>query len=102
MVGFARNLQNRQGVDDPEYNAIFQAAVGATTAEELKEWATAGDMYALDRHWFTWGPLAPLFQASQPWVVGYNGEVTLGGMNYGGIIWSRLWIDQEKKKEMGY
>ena len=79
MVGFARNLQNRQGVDDPEYNAIFQAAVGATTAEELKEWATAGDMYALDRHWFTWGPLAPLFQASQPWVVGYNGEVTLGG-----------------------
>jgi len=59
-------------------------------------------MYGIERHWYTWGPMVPYYHATQPWVVGFNGEVTLGGMNYGGIVWARLWIDRELKKEMGY
>ena len=68
----------------------------------LKKQITKADMYGIERHWYTWGPMVPYYHATQPWVVGFNGEVTLGGMNYGGIVWARLWIDQELKKEMGY
>ncbi len=93
---------NRQGVDDPVYNAIVEAAKAATSTEELKKQISKADMYGIERHWYTWGPMVPYYHATQPWVVGFNGEVTLGGMNYGGIVWARLWIDQELKKEMGY
>ena len=93
---------NRGQFDDPTYNAIVAAAREATTIEELKEQSIKGSMYWVEQHVQTWGPKGPLYQAAQPWVIGFNGEVTLGGMNYGGIIWARLWLDSALKKELGY
>ena len=42
----------------------------------------------------------PSFEAFQPWVKGYNGEMSgFGNPNY---VSARLWIDSELKKAMGY
>ena len=47
------------------------------------------------------GPLAPAFTVHQPWVIGYNAEGGFGGMQ-NMVVFSRLWIDQELKTEMGH
>ena len=39
--------------------------------------------------------------APWPWVKGYNGEFDLGP-NEDSLILTRLWIDQDLKKEMGH
>ena len=54
-----------------------------------------------DSHWQLWGPLAPAFTVHQPWVIGYNAEGGFGGMQ-NMVVFSRLWIDQELKTEMGH
>ena len=41
------------------------------------------------------------FQLNQPWVKGFNGEFSLGDMQYQTIL-ARLWIDQDLKQEMGF
>ena len=48
-----------------------------------------------------WGPLAPQFQANQPWVMSYNGEFGIGELQFHTIL-ARLWIDQEMKEAMGH
>ena len=53
-------------------------------------------------HWILWGGRVPHFQASQPWVKGYNGETNLGLGMERTMMFSRLWIDQDLKKEMGF
>ncbi len=57
-------------------------------------------MYIIEQHWWVTGPRARYFNVSQPWIIGYNGEID-------GTIdkqqkFARLWIDQELKAAMGY
>ena len=92
---------NSPGVNDPVYEDFYAAAVAATTVEEQKSWVKKADLHAIEQHWSTWGPMAPIFQVSQPYLVGYNGEVVMGIMNSSSIL-ARLWIDQDLKKAMGY
>ena len=87
-------------IDDPDYDAMFDAAAAAATPEELQKMAIELDMYAIERHWLLWGPMVPQFIAHQPWVMGYNGEVDLGRISQR-VIYARLWIDSELKEEMG-
>ena len=66
----------------------------------MERWAKLADMYPVERHWAVWGPMNPSFEAFQPWIKGYNGELSgLGNPNY---VSARLWIDSELKKSMGY
>ena len=92
---------NRMGISDPIYDMIYDNAVGATNVEDLRKWTRVADLYAMAQHWYLWGPSSPWFQVAQPYIIGFNGEVTMGGMNYGPYIWARLWIDEDMKKEMG-
>ena len=92
---------NAWGLKDPAYDAMYLAAVAATTVKEQQRVILEADMYGLERHLNIWGPLEPQFMASQPWVIGFNGEVTLGNMLQG-LIWSRLWIDSELKAAKGH
>ena len=80
---------------------MVEAAVGATDEEEQKRLAKEADMYAIRQQWIIWGPRTPNVQLGQPWLVGYNGEIGLGSCSWQ-VPWSRLWIDQELKQEMGY
>ena len=91
---------NSVAANDPDYDALFAAAAAATTIEEQQRWAKLADMYPVERHWAVWGPMNPSFEAFQPWIKGYNGELSgLGNPNY---VSARLWIDSELKKSMGY
>ena len=82
---------------DPEFDAMFDAAVAATTLEEQQRVSKEANMYIMENHFKVIGPEIPQFQATQPWVKGFNGEV----------FWqihsqlARLWIDSELKAAMG-
>ena len=92
---------NTSAVNDPDYEAMFEAAGAATTIEEQQRLVKAMDMYAVERHWAVWSLMNPVFDAIWPWVKGYNGEFGLGYLSKNQIF-GRLWIDQELKKEMGH
>ena len=92
---------NTAAVHDPDYEALFETAAAATTIEEQQKLVIAMDMYAIERHWTVWGPIAPRFEATQPWLKGYNGEFRLGSAPKNWLF-SRLWIDQDLKAAMGF
>ena len=92
---------NSAAVEDPVYDAMFEAAGAATDIDELQRLVKELDMYAIERHWVVWSPMNPTFDAFWPWVKGYNGEFTLGYMQKHFLL-ARVWIDQELKEAMGY
>ena len=52
---------NRGGVQDPEYDAMVDAALGATSIEEQKRLIAEVDMYAIEQHWHIFGPKSPVY-----------------------------------------
>ena len=88
---------NGSGNNDPVYEDLLAAALAATTIEEQQRLVKEADMYYIEQHWATWGPMEPRGQVTQPWVIGFNGEVV--GVS---LLLSRLWIDWEMKEAMGY
>ena len=93
---------NRHGTSDPAFDAMYEAAEAATTEEEQIRLIREMDMYYIEQHWTIWGPITPMFGVVQPWVKGWSGETKLGAMGYSSDLFSRLWIDQDLKKEMGH
>ena len=84
------------GADTPELTAAYDAFQAATTEEGQMKAHREHDMVLMKQHNQIWGPLAPKFQANQPWVKGFNGEFSLGDMQYNSMLY-RLWLDQELK-----
>ncbi len=88
------------GVETPELTAAYDAFLAATTVEEEMQASREFDLAVIKQHNQIWGPLEPRFQVSQPWVEGFNGEYSMGDMQYMSIL-ARLWIDSELKEAMG-
>ena len=88
--------------DDPVQEAMHEEVMAATTFEEQARLVKACDWHQILQHSYIWGPKVPQFHASQPWVMGYNGEGALSVQSQAAAIYARLWIDQELKKEMGH
>ncbi len=95
------NAFNPTGVQDPEMDRLWAATQEATTLDEYKRWVREADQYVAANHWILWGGRVPHFMAHQSWVKGYNGELSMGGMDRTAMF-SRLWIDSELKEAMGY
>ena len=94
-------LWNSANVDDPAYDAMYEAAGAATTLEEQNRIAGEMNQYAIEKFWTIWGPMPPKYQPTQPWVKGFNGEFAIGtGQLY--QVFARLWIDSELKEAMGH
>ena len=94
---------NRGGSQWPELDAMVNAALSAGTTEEQQRLIAEVDKYAMSRHWLIWGPKSPVYYMAQPWVVGYNGEISSAlASGEQQLIFARLWIDSALKKEMGY
>ena len=89
------------GVENPVLAATQAAYFGATSIDEQMQAASEHGMEVIRHHYMIWGPMAPGYQASQPWVKGFNGE-TLNTVQYEQNILARLWIDQDLKREMGF
>ena len=55
----------------------------------------------VDGHWVIWAARVPAFSAHWPWVKGFNGESEAGDMDRA-LLFSRMWLDQDLKKELGF
>ena len=91
---------NRSGASDPQYDALWDARDAAANLDEAYALSKEMDMLVIENHWVIWGPLFPAFTVHQPWLIGYNAEGGFGGMQ-NHVVFSRLWIDEELKEEMG-
>ncbi len=88
-------------VSDAKFDAWYDAVVATTSLEEQKRLVKQMDMHMIEQHWVIWGPAGPQFNASWPWLMGYDGE----GVSGGGTalhIFQYLWFDSEMKAAMGY
>ena len=47
---------NRGQVDDPQYNAFYDAMRAATTVEELGKYSKEANLRIVEQHWQLWGP----------------------------------------------
>ena len=90
---------NRTGHSDPEFDALIDAADAATTIEEQFSILKEANMWVIEKQLRVWGPETPQFQATQPWVKGYNGELKIADHH---TVLARLWIDSELKEAMGH
>ena len=88
----------RTGHQDPVMDARAKAAMAAPTLEEQQRLTAEADMYMIEQHWYIWGPKVPQFEAVQPWVIGFNGEI----YGHTHAPFERLWIDSALKREMGF
>ena len=89
------------GVENHVLAATQAAYFGATSIDEQMQAAREHGMEVIRQHYVIWGPLAPGYQASQPWLKGFNGE-TLNTIQHEQSVLVRLWIDQDLKREMGF
>ena len=92
---------NPSGVQDPVYDQMVADVQAATTMEERQRLARLAADYLVAGHWVIWAARVPHFSAHWPWVKGFNGESEAGDMDRA-LLFSRMWIDQDLKKEMGF
>ena len=57
--------------------------------------------YIMRQHFQVYGHKAPGFQVAHPWVKGWNGELQLSSSD-SLLYLTRIWLDQDLKREMGY
>ena len=93
---------NRPGTNDPELDALIEAALAAATFEEQQRLVKEADMHQIKDHYYVWYFKVPAFNVVQPWLVGYNGEYFLGFQQRYAQIFARTWIDSALKAQMGY
>ncbi len=99
LHGHSEGVVNLQGSQDPVYDAMVEAAESAGSREEMMELVKKCDNYLIEKQFHTWTPRRPTFIFWQPWMVGYNGEITMGG-NTLLLYLSRVWIDSDLREEM--
>ena len=80
---------------DPELEALIDAAQATTDLEEYTRLSKEADMRLTELHWYLWSPRTVHYLVHQPWIVGFNGELSLGANDVGPVIYARLWIDEQ-------
>ena len=86
--------------NDPVFDARWEE-LDQTSGEEHARLARALDMYAIEQHNYLGGPIVPSFTATQPWLIGYNGEMQMGNCGWT-EPYARMWIDSQLKAELNY
>ena len=99
--GFNPGCQGSAGNSNPTYDAMVERVQAATTLEERQRLSREASDYLNREHFLLWGARVPQFSVFWPWVKGFNGETDPGDMDRS-LIYSRLWIDQDLKREMGF
>jgi peptide/nickel transport system substrate-binding protein len=86
---------------DPEFDKKMEAVEQEPDEEKRKLMVREMTREILDKAPHIWMPTAKAYTAWWPWVKNYDGEHTAGSVRPW-PIYSRLWIDQDLKKKMGY
>jgi peptide/nickel transport system substrate-binding protein len=100
-VGKSGTGASQTGLQDPVFDALFDAAQAADNVEEQQRVVREIDLYLAKNHLLVWSPKPPQFNVNQSWVKGYNGEIDLGWGDRNAVF-SRIWIDQDLKRDMGH
>ena len=101
IMAYSDERHNAMGSRDPVYDAMVEAAENAGSAEEMMELVKEANNYFVEQQWNIWSPIVPGFVFWQPWMVGYNGEITMGGAR-SWLYLSRVWLDSDLKEAMGH
>ena len=94
-------LWNPSMYADPEFDKKMELANQEPDEEKRKVLIRELTREILDKAPHIWMPTAKAFTAWWPWVKNYNGEHTAGAVRPW-PIYSRVWIDQDLKKKMGF
>jgi peptide/nickel transport system substrate-binding protein len=94
-------LWNPSMYKDPEFDKKMLAANEEPDENKRKALVRELTREILDKAPHIWMPTAKGFTAWWPWVKNYNGEHTAGAVRPW-PIYSRVWIDQDLKKKMGF
>ena len=86
---------------DEGYEAEVVAMNEAATADERRRMIRDLDRYIIEQFWAVQLPNIPLYNATSPWVKGYNGEIELDSCGGRWQPFARSWVDQDLKVEMG-
>ena len=86
---------------DPEFDKKMASANEEPDEEKRKVIIRELTREILDKAPHIWMPTAKGYTAWWPWVKNYNGEHTAGAVRPW-PIYSRVWIDQDLKKKMGF
>ncbi|MCL0029268.1 ABC transporter substrate-binding protein [Dehalococcoidia bacterium] len=92
-------------MNDAKYDRIIDDLLAASKLKDYMALVKEADWHVIENHWRIWGVAAPNIFVTQPWIIGYNGEKGLGTIGIGPssfTMGSRLWIDHDMKKAMGY
>ncbi len=95
------DMPGNNAYSDPQMDAMIEAAEAAGTIEEQLRILKETNTWIIENALTVWGPETPAFQANQAWVIGYNGEASIGFKGQQQSVLTRLWIDSELKKAMG-
>lgn len=96
------NIWNPTYYSDPAVDKKFEAASAERdAAARIKVFKELNHFYIEKLVPQVWIPTPAVFAAWWPWVKNYNGEIANGAVRQG-TIYSRLWIDQNLKKKMGF
>jgi len=87
---FGLNLQ-----PDANYDALHDAFLAATDANDAMKIMQNMDKYFIENHWAIEACERYNYVMWQPWLKGYSGE---GAQWNQGVLWSRLWVDSSLKK----
>ena len=86
---------------DEGYEAEVVAMNEAATADEQRRMIRDLDRYIIEQFWAVQLPNIPLYNATSPWLKGYNGERELDSCGGRWQPFARSWVDQDLKAEMG-
>ena len=93
---------NGSAGSDPELDELWGRAEFAATIDEQNQAFKAMNMRLSELHWLLTGPVSPQFNVAQPWIKGYNGEVAISINGQYSTVLTRVWVDQDLKREMGF
>jgi len=105
---FGQNFYGHGGfnvsyIDDPIVNECVHKMGATRIVNEAEAERLHKELmpYLLDEAYQIPGVTAPQYNLWWPWVKNYNGEYSVGCVNFYGFI-KYIWIDQELKTSMGY
>jgi peptide/nickel transport system substrate-binding protein len=94
-------LWNPSGWNDPSVDERMAEAYRERDEEKRKAMMRELTREILDKAPYVWLPTPYVYTAWWPWVKNYAGELRVGAVRPG-PVYSRIWIDQDLKKKMGF
>ncbi|UYN94962.1 MAG: ABC transporter substrate-binding protein [Enhydrobacter sp.] len=92
---------NPSGWSEAAYDARMDKVYATRDEGERQKMLREMTVEILDKAPYIWLPTPYIYTAWWPWVKNYQGELRAGAVRPG-PIYSRLWVDQDLKKKMGY